>query len=134
MKAVYEAVCHSEQQVALVVGQAKKLLAEGPVHVKVQNLEEKRRGAQNRRYWALMHQIAEQLMVNGQQMDPESWHEWAKRRFIGVREIVLPDGEIVALGQSSADLSARAFGDYMECLEAWAIEQGVIFNDLPEVG
>jgi hypothetical protein len=134
MGAVYEAICHNDQHVAGVIRMAKKLLAEGPVHVKVQHVEEKRRNAQNRRYWALMHQIAEQLKVNGLQMDPESWHEWAKRRFIGVREIVLPDGEIVALGQSSTELSVRAFGDYMECLEAWATDQGVIFNDLPEVG
>ena len=97
-----------------------------------QRLEEKRRDVQNRRYWAIMHQIAEQLRVNNELMSAETWHEWAKRRFIGVREVVLPDGEIVVLGMTSTELSVADFSDYMQMLEAWAVEHGVIFNDLPE--
>ena len=96
-----------------------------------QKLEEKRRDVQNRRYWAIMHEIAEQLKINEQQMTAETWHEWAKRRFIGVREIVLPDGEIVVMGMSSTDLSVAEFSDYMQMVEAWAVDHGVIFNDLP---
>lgn len=97
-----------------------------------QRLEEKRRDVQNRRYWAIMHEIAEQLKINDQQMTAEVWHEWAKRRFIGVREIVLPDGEIAILGMTSTELSVADFSDYMQMLEAWAVEHGVIFNDLPD--
>jgi hypothetical protein len=65
-------------------------------------------------------------------MTAEVWHEWAKRRFIGVREIVLPDGEIAVLGMTSTELSVADFSDYMQMLEAWAVEHGVIFNDLPD--
>lgn len=97
-----------------------------------QRLEEKRRDVQNRRYWAIMHEIAEQLKINEQQMSAETWHEWAKRRFIGVRELVLPDGEIAVLGMTSTDLSVADFSDYMQMLEVWAVEHGVIFNDLPD--
>jgi hypothetical protein len=98
-----------------------------------QKLEEKRRDVQNRRYWAIMHEIAEQLLINEQQMSADTWHEWAKRRFIGVKEIRLPDGEIIALGMTSTDLSVPQFSDYMQMLEAWAVDHGVIFNDLPSM-
>ena len=97
-----------------------------------QRLEEKRRDVQNRRYWAIMHQVAEQLRVNNENMSVDTWHEWAKRRFIGVREIVLPDGEIAILGMTSTELSVQDFSDYMQMVEAWAVDHGVIFNDLPE--
>ncbi len=98
----------------------------------MQRLEEKRRDVQNRRYWAIMHQVAEQLRVNNENMSVDTWHEWAKRRFIGVREIVLPDGEIAILGMTSTELSVQDFSDYMQMVEAWAVDHGVIFNDLPE--
>lgn len=97
-----------------------------------QRLEEKRRDVQNRRYWAIMHQVSEQLRVNNENMSVDTWHEWAKRRFIGVREIVLPDGEIAILGMTSTELSVQDFSDYMQMVEAWAVDHGVIFNDLPE--
>lgn len=109
----------------------KEMLTNEPWVVSFQKLEEKRRDVQNRRYWAIMHEIAEQLKINNQQMTAEVWHEWAKRRFIGVKEIVLPDGEIVILGMTSTELSVAEFSDYMQMVEAWAVDHGVIFNDLP---
>ena len=109
----------------------KRMLTNEPWVLSFQKLEEKRRDVQNRRYWAIMHEIAEQLKINDQQMTAEVWHEWAKRRFIGVREIVLPDGEIVILGMTSTELSVAEFSDYMQMVEAWAVDHGVIFNDLP---
>jgi hypothetical protein len=133
MAATYEAICRTPDHIEGVSNQITKLLVHGPVFVKVQNYTEKRRAAQNRRYWAVLHDIAEQLKVNGLMLSADAWHEWAKRRFIGVRELVLPDGEIIALGQTSTDLSVAEFGDYMDTLEAWAAEHDVIFNDLPEV-
>jgi hypothetical protein len=93
----------------------------------LQREKEKRRSAQNRRYWAILHEMAEQLDIN----DVEAWHEWCKRRFIGVKEVTLPDGEIINIGRSSTDLSVQEFADYMTSIEAWAVDHGVIFNDLP---
>lgn len=108
----------------------KKLLDGQAWLITFQHLEEKRRDIQNRRYWAILHEVAEQLKINEQQMSAETWHEWAKRRFIGVREIVLPDGEIIILGMTSVDLSVAEFSDYMQMVEAWAVDHGVIFNEL----
>ena len=65
-------------------------------------------------------------------MSVDTWHEWAKRKFIGVREIALPYGEIAVLGMTSTNLSVGDFSDYMQMVEAWAVDHGVIFNDLPE--
>ena len=102
-----------------------------PYILTFQKVSEKRRGAQNNRYWAILHEVSEQILIDGRVMAAETWHEWAKRRFIGVTEIPLPDGEMIYLGMSSTELSVAEFSDYMQMIEAWAIEQGVIFNDLP---
>lgn len=120
-------VVHSMEHLRAAFTAASRELTGDCFILTLQKEQEKRRNAQNRRYWAVIHEIAEQLST----ADTEAWHEYFKRRFIGVKEISLPDGEIVAVGKSSTELSVREFADYMTSIEAWAVDNGVIFNDLP---
>ena len=121
-------VVYSMEHLKAAFSAASRALTGDCFVLTLQREKEKRRNAQNRRYWAVLHEIAEQLST----ADTEAWHEYFKRRFIGVKEISLPDGEIVAVGKSSTELSVKEFADYMTSIEAWAVDQGVIFNDLPE--
>lgn len=89
----------------------------------------KRTSAQNRRYWGngVLAQVAQQAVVNGKQYSAETWHEFAKRKFIGVVE--LPDGSVV--GKSSTNLSTVEFSEFSDRFEAYAAtELGVVFYDL----
>jgi len=103
----------------------RQALTGQPMLLTLQTEKEKRRNLQNRRYWAIVHDISDQLGF-----DADTWHEYFKRRFIGIRELRMPDGEIINLGMSSTDLSVAEFGDYMLCVEAWAVEKGVIFSEI----
>ena len=78
----------------------------------------KRTIPQNRRYWGkgVLSQIAQQATVNGRLFSAETWHELAKRKFIGVIE--LPNGEVV--GQSSTELTTDEFSRFCDQVEAWA--------------
>lgn len=85
---------------------------------------------QNRRYWGrgVLAQIAEQATVGGKLYAAETWHELAKRKFIGVEE--LPNGEVI--GRSSTSLTTAEFCEFCTQVEAWAAtEMGVRFIDLP---
>ena len=89
----------------------------------------KRTKAQNRRYWGngVLKQIADQATVNGRLYSAETWHELAKRKFIGVIE--LPNGEVI--GKSSADLTTAEFCEFCDQVEAYAATHlGVTFYDL----
>lgn len=91
----------------------------------------KRTKAQNKRYWGqgVLAQVAAQAVVNGKQYDAETWHEFMKRKFIGVKE--LPGGEVV--GKSSTDLTTAEFSEFCTRVEAYAAtELGVTFYDLWE--
>lgn len=91
----------------------------------------KRTKTQNRRYWGggVLAQVAAQAVVNGKQYDAETWHEFMKRKFIGVTE--LPDGSVV--GKSSTDLTTAEFSEFCTQVEAYAAtELGVTFYDLWE--
>lgn len=89
----------------------------------------KRTTPQNRRYWGkgVLAQVAEQAVVHGRQYEAEVWHEFFKRRFIGVIE--LPDGSFQ--GKSSTGLTTVEFAEFCTRVEAYAAsELGVTFYDL----
>lgn len=89
----------------------------------------KRTKPQNRRYWGggVLAQIASQATVNGRLYSAETWHELAKRKFVGVVE--LPNGGVI--GKSTTELSTLEFAAFCDQVEAWAAsELGVTFYDL----
>jgi len=91
----------------------------------------KRTKPQNRRYWGngVLAQIAAQASVGGRLYSAENWHEFMKRKFIGVEE--LPSGEVI--GKSSTGLSTVEFSEFCAQVEAYAAsELGVTFYDLWE--
>lgn len=87
-------------------------------------LKSKRSIDQNRRYWALLREIAAVAWVEGRLYPDEVWHEQFKRWFIGCDEVVMPDGTAEMRGISTTKLSIAEFGDYMTRIEQWAAEQG----------
>lgn len=129
---IYEAVIISEQQLEYALQKVEAMRTDGAVYLKACPAKEKRRLGQNARYWAILGQIADQLKRNNKLYSVEQWHEDFKMLFLGAEELDLPSGSIVVRPLSSAKLTVGEFSDYMECVEAWAIERGVILNDLPE--
>lgn len=89
----------------------------------------KRTAKQNKRYWGkgVLAQIAEQATTNGKLYKAEIWHEYFKRKFIGIIE--LPDGTYQ--GQSSTGLNTAEFCAFSDQVEAYAAtDLGVEFVDL----
>lgn len=82
---------------------------------------------QNARYWSLLTEISEQLKPEGCEYSPETWHEYAKARFIG-KDVVMVDGEPLLIAKTSTKLKVAEFGDYMTQVEAWGVEHGVQFT------
>lgn len=96
--------------------------------VTIEEIKSTRSIEQNSRYWALLTEISQQAPAHmgGEWHDPEVWHEYSKRRFLGVE--AGPYGEGVA--KSSKKLGVEKFNDYMTEVEAWAYETlpGFIFE------
>jgi hypothetical protein len=95
----------------------KSLADQGkPLSVTVTEHKSKRSGEQNRRYWSVMNEIADQAYIGGQKFSADAWHEYAKRKFIGCED--LPGGG--QIGISTTALSVAEFCDYMTKVEAYA--------------
>jgi len=100
-----------------------------PMAVECRQDSVKRSQAANRLYWATLHQIEAQAWVEGRQYPSVVWHEFAKRKFIGV--VDLPGQG--TMSQSSTGLNTQEFADYIQKVEYWAqSELGVCLVDPSE--
>lgn len=93
----------------------------------------KRSSDQNRRYWALIHLLAEKLRPNGQQFSAESFHLWAKSKYLGCTEHKLPNGKTLLVPNSTAELDVAEFSEYLDRVEAFAAERDVYLEDMESV-
>lgn len=84
----------------------------------------------NARYWLLLHEIADGIKPGGLSYSAENWHEYFKQRFLGADEMRLPNGKVVIIHRSSADLDTAEFNEYQTRVEAWAAERDVYLQDL----
>lgn len=98
-----------------MIGKAKHGL-----EIVVRPMKDKRSVAQNRRYHALIRELAAIAWLDGRQYSKEAWHEWAKQEFIGWED--LPNGQ--CRGISTTTLSIEDFGNYMTQIEQWAASNG----------
>lgn len=87
-------------------------------------LKSKRSQEQNRRYWALLREVAATVWVGGRRYSDEVWHEQFRRWFIGLEDYILPDGSTEQRGISTTTLTVQEFNDYMRNIESWCAEQG----------
>lgn len=95
-----------------------------PYEIVLRPLKAKRSGDQNKRYWALLREVAATVWVNGRQFSDEVWHEQFKRIFIGLEEITLPDGGVESRGISTTTLNISDMGRYMDEICQWCLELG----------
>lgn len=83
----------------------------------------------NRRYWALLHEIAEKVKPEGIEYSPETWHLYFKQKLLGNVETKLPNGKVIQVPQTTTVLDTSQFHDFSEQVQAWAANRGVF---LPE--
>lgn len=78
----------------------------------------------------LLHLMSEKIKPNGELFSVETWHTWAKSRFLGCDEVKMPNSKTLLIPKSSADLDTAEFSDFMTAVEAFANERGVWLEDI----
>ena len=96
-----------------------------PLLVVVEEYKAKRHSQQNRLYWSHLKQISAQAMLSGKYYSDEVWHEFFKGHFLGY--VDLPDGR--KMGESTTKLNVTQFAEYVNKVEVYAVELGVIFSE-----
>lgn len=102
-----------------------------PISTRIEFKASKRSIPQNDRMWAMLTDVAEQLVWHGVKLKPDDWKlvfmDSLKRELRVVPNI---DGTgFVNLGRSSSDLTKTEMSDLMELIAAFGAQHGVTFHD-----
>ena len=104
------------------------------VSLRAMELEDARSLKQNAFMWGfVLKHLSEQAKLNGIGADPEGWHYWAKKRILGYKhtKVKVPGSRRAVTRRelrSTADLSVKAMGKYLDELQAIAVtEFGVMY-------
>lgn len=85
----------------------------------------KRSLPQNARLWAIYTAMSCKLRPGGEVYSPEHYHLYYKQKFLGAVDFKLPNGKVLTIPNSTADLDVAEFNEFMERVEADAAEHGV---------
>lgn len=124
-------VLESESHRLNLIGQIRALpIASKPGwRVVIEPDERTRSGEQNRRYWAMLNEIAEKAWVGEgreKRLYPaDAWHAFFAGKYIGHSEV--PGGGLIPI--STTTLTTAEFSDYIERIHAYAsLEMAVEFD------
>ena len=109
--------------------QAKALLMAGHRLV-LEVRPEKRSDAQNRRLWAMLRDISEQVDWYGQKLTDEEWKHVFTASLKRQKAVPGLDGGFVVLGQSTSKMTKAEMCELQELMEAFGAEKGVQFRAL----
>lgn len=90
--------------------------------------EEVRSDAQNRRMWAMLRDVAKQVVWHGKKLSDEDWKHVFSASVEQQRAVPGLDGGFVVLGVSTRKKSKKWFNDMFEVMEAFAAEHQVKFQ------
>lgn len=84
---------------------------------------------QNAKLWAMLGEIAKQVIWHGQQLTAENWKDMATASL--KRQQVVPgiDGGFVVLGARTSKMTTSELAELIEFLHAFSANHGVVFAD-----
>ena len=110
---------------------AAKWAMGAPAGTRIEFKDAKRSGDQNSKMWAMLTEVASQVMWHGQKLAPDDWKLIfmdALKRELRVAPNIDGTG-FVNLGRSSSKLSKAEFGDLLELISMFGANHGVKFRD-----
>ena len=115
---------------------ASHWVAKAPPGTRIEFKASRRSLPQNDRMWAMLTDVAEQLVWHGVKLSADDWKlvflDALKRE---VRMVPNIDGNgFVNLGRSSSDLSKEEMSNLMEIIAAFGAQHGVVFHEPAEKG
>lgn len=108
---------------------AKSLLLAGH-RLTLEVKPEKRSDAQNRRLWAMLGEISQQVDWYGQKLTPEEWKHVFSASLAKQKVVPGLDGGFVVLGLSTSKMTKGEMSEMQTLMEAFGAERGVTFFDL----
>ncbi|NCH03877.1 recombination protein NinB [Cronobacter malonaticus] len=100
---------------------------ERPLVVTIQ--EKTRSVEQNKRLWATLRDVSEQVVWHGAKLNSEDWKHIFTAALKGQRSAPGINGGLVVLGQSTSKMRVSEFSELLELIHAFGAERGVKWSE-----
>ena len=90
---------------------------------------ETRSNEQNRRLWAMLTDISQQVDWYGQKLTPEEWKHVFSAALAKQKVVPGLDGGFVVLGQSTSKMTKAEMSDMQTLMEAFGAEREVVWGE-----
>lgn len=87
---------------------------EHPMLVEVCDFKERKTRQQEKFYHAMLGEAAEQIEVEGRKFSAPVWKAYFVRKYVGTKEVILPDGEIIQERKSTVDLTVEEYAELID--------------------
>ena len=88
---------------------------------------------QNSLLWSRLTEISQQVEWYGQHLSPEDWKDVCTASLRKARVVPgIDPGSYVPLGMRTSDMSKEEMTALLDLIEAFGVQQGVVFSDLRE--
>ena len=84
---------------------------------------------QNKRLWAMLNDISNQVDWYGQKLTPEEWKDCFTAALKKQKVVPGIDGGFVVCGSSTSKMTKPEMAEMQELMMAFGVEHGVDFND-----
>lgn len=89
---------------------------------------ETRSDAQNRRLWAMLRDISQQVDWYGQKLTDEEWKDVFTASLKKQKAVPGLDGGFVVCGQRTSKMTKAEMAELQTLMEAFGVERGVVFK------
>ena len=100
---------------------------ERPLIVTIQ--EKTRSVEQNKRLWATLRDVSDQVVWHGMKLDSEDWKHIFTAAIKGQRSAPGINGGFVVLGQSTSKMRVSEFSELLELIHAFGAERDVRWSE-----
>lgn len=88
----------------------------------------RRSNEQNKRLWAMLNEISQQVDWYGQKLTPEEWKDVFSAAMKRTKVVPGLDGGFVVCGQSTSRMTKGEMSEMQTLMEAFGAERGVKFS------
>ena len=115
---------------------ASQAVLNAPAGMVVSITEQKRSSEASAKMWAMLGEVAQQVVWHGQKLSPEDWKNVFSASLKKQRVVPSLDGGFVVMAQSTSKMTKSEMSDLIQLIDAFGAEKNVRFStnqDLPEL-
>jgi hypothetical protein len=118
--------CSSEEYLQSIFRQCRQAIKDhGFIKIEL-NAGSNRSLSQNALYWMWMGEMATHFASRGAEIDKDKAHDLMRHQHLGYEDIVINNTVINSQLKSTTKLTKGEMHDYMEKVDAWAADHGVL--------